>query len=403
MFGFQPMGFSGGFAPQGFGGMYGSPPMMNMQFAPQGPQGFGGGFQGGFGGGFAPPPQFQPSFGSGMPPANDRVRSAPSQQGPQSAGPSDAEFMRNISGLSPAVQQQMLAERQRDQLPPGQRQFGPSTGPEVSKFNLYVDSGKPDQYRPSRRGGESPFGGGFAPPSQFQPNFGGGFGGGMGPQQPAFGGFGMPQGGGFGGFPPPSMSPYGGGPQFQPPAFGGGGMPQFGMPQPPQGRSFGMPGMEASPPFGGGPMPQFGGGGQRQPMFGGGGFGGGFQAPQFAMPQFGGLLGFGGGMPSNMGPQMPQQGGGQMGIGNFMQDQLRNAGMGPQRPQNKSMVEAASQQMQNMPPMMGDMRYRGGPMTAEQEAFGAQREQDMRQMMQMAGLNPGVSQTAYGRRNGNRE
>lgn len=327
MFGFQPMGFGGGFAPQGFGGMYGPPPMMNMQFAPQGPQGFGGGF-GGFGGGFAPPPQFQPSFGGGMPPANDRTRSAPFQQGPQSAGPSDAEFMRNISGLSPAVQQQMLAERQRDQLPPGQRQFGPSTGPDVSNTFIdmgYVDSGKPDQYRPSRRGG--------------------GFGGGMGPQQPAFGGFGMPQGGGFGVFPPPGMSPFGGGPQFQPPAFGGGGMPQFGMPQPSQGRSFGMPGMEALPPFGGGMglMPQFGGGGQRQPMFGGGGFGGpqgmpqfggGFQPPQFAMPQFGGLLGFGGGMPSNMGPQRPQQGGGQMGIGNFMQDQLRNAGMGPQRPQN---------------------------------------------------------------------
>lgn len=300
MFGFQPMGFGGGFAPQGFGGMYGPPPMMNMQFAPQGPQGFGGGF-GGFGGGFAPPPQFQPSFGGGMPPANDRTRSAPFQQGPQSAGPSDAEFMRNISGLSPAVQQQMLAERQRDQLPPGQRQFGPSAGPDVSNTFIdmgYVDSGKPDQYRPSRRGG--------------------GFGGGMGPQQPAFGGFGMPQGGGFGVFPPPGMSPFGGGPQFQPPAFGGGGMPQFGMPQPPQGRSFGMPGAEALPPFGGGmgPMPQFGGGGQRQPMFGGGGFGGpqgmpqfgrGFQPPQFAMPQFGGLLGFGGGMQSGQGQNRNQQ------------------------------------------------------------------------------------------------
>lgn len=326
MFGFQPMGFGGGFAPQGFGGMYGPPPMMNMQFAPQGPQAFGGGFQGGFGGGFAPPPQFQP-------------------------------------------------------------------------------------------------------------NFGGGFGGGMGPQQPAFGG-GMPQGGGFGGFPPQGM--FGGGPQSNPPAvppglralqrndgtfnspelnaqyglgpqqpmFGGGGMPQFGMPQPPQGRAFGMPGMEASPPYGGGmgPMPQFGGG-QRQPMFGGGGFGGpqsmpqfggGFQPPQFAMPQFGGLLGFGGGMPSNMGPQIPQQGGGQMGVGNFMQDQLRNAGMGPQRPQNKSMVEAASQQMQDLPPGMFDMRYRGGPMTAEQEAFGAQRSQDMLRMMQMAGLSP--TQTTYQRR-----
>jgi hypothetical protein len=224
----------------------------------------------------------------------------------------------------------------------------------------------------------------------------------MGPQQPAFGGFGMPQGGGFGGLPPPGMSPFSGGPQFQPPAFGGFGMPQFGggMQQPQQGRpqqqQFGGEGGQRQPQFRGG-MPGFGGP-QGMPQFGGG-----FQAPQFAMPQFGGLLGFGGGMPSNMGPQMPQQGGGQMGIGNFMQDQLRNAGMGPQRPQNKSMVEAASQQMQNMPPMMGDMRYRGGPMTPEQEAFGAQREQDMRQMMQMAGLNPGVSQTAYRRRNGNRE
>lgn len=229
MFGFQPMGFGGGFAPQGFGGMYGPLPMMNMQFSPQGPQGFGGGFQGGFGGGFAPPPQFQPNFGGG---------------------------------------------------------FG---------------------------------------------------GGGMGPQQPAFGG------------------------------------------------------------------------GQRQPMFGGGGFGGPRGMPPFnpglalrrssqelnyddspvisrrnepprsasfveenaPMPQLGGLLGFVGGMPSNMGPQ---------------------------RPQNKAMVEAASQQMQDIP---FDMRYRGGPMTPEQEAFGAQREQDMLRMMQMAGLNPGVSQAAYRRRDVN--
>lgn len=67
------------------------------------------------------------------------------------------------------------------------------------------------------------------------------------------------------------------------------------------------------------------------------------------------------------------------------------------------MVEAASQQMQDMPPMMGDMRYRGGPMTPEQAAFGAQREQDMLRMMQMAGLNPGVSQAAYRRRDVNRE
>lgn len=374
MFGFQPMGFGGGFAPQGFGGMYGPPPMMNMQFAPQRPQGFGGGFQGGYGGGFAPPPQFQPGFGGGMPTDNDRARSAPPQAA-QSAGPSDAEFLRNISGLSPSVQQQMLAERQRDQLPPGQRQFGPSTGPDVSNTFIdmpYVDSGKPDQYRPSRRSGESPFGGGFAQLPQFQPNVGGG----------------MPQGGGFGGFAPQGMSPYGGGPQFQPPAFGGFGMPAFGMPAfgmpPQQGRSFGMPGMEASPPFGGGmgPMPQFGGG-QRQLMFGGGGFGGpqgmpqfggGFQAPQFAMPQFGGLLGFGGGMPSNMGPQMPQ---------------------------TKPQVKAAAQQMQDMPPVMGDMRYRGGPMTPEQEAFGAQREQDMLRMMQMTGLNPGVTQPNYQRRDRN--
>lgn len=86
----------------------------------------------------------------------------------------------------------------------------------------------------------------------------------------------------------------------------------------------------------------------------------------------------GGGMPSMPVPQMPQQGGGEIGIGNFMRDQLRNAGMGPQMPQNKSSAPG----MVAAPDVGGgmmDMQYRGGPqMTPEQRR---QREADMLAMM----------------------
>jgi hypothetical protein len=296
-FGFQPQGFGMGFQPQGFGGGFGSP--MPMFGGNSGPRHFGGG---GYGG-----ERFA------------RQRSAPQlNQAPQNAGPSDAEFMNNIGGYSPEIQQKMMAEREQDKLPPGQRQWGPSTGPVVS--GTFLDMPR--------------------------------FGGGLGSPMPMFGGsFGQPQLG--------NMSPQ------MPPQFGGGGfgggmmmgpqMPQFGggMPRQPQ-SPFGMPGM-------------FGGMGPSQPMFGGMGFGGpqgmpqfggGFQPPQFSMPQFGGGLlgfgggGFGGGMPSNMGPQRPQ-----------------------------AKVDAPPQAFDGGGGMM-DMRYRGGPVMSPAQR--RQREQDMLNMQNMA-------------------
>lgn len=200
----------------------------------------------------------------------------------------------------------------------------------------------------------------------------GGFGGGQGfgfggGNQGGFGGFGGGNQGGFGGF-----GGFGGG--FNPYQGGFGGMQQGFNPF--QG-GFGFGGGQGFSPFQGG----FGGG--FNPFQGG--YGGGFN------PMYGGIGGLG--FNPMMGPQFG------MPMGGFNPYQQQQYNPYQQRPQQQSPEQLQAQYglspykpsgdnsaqfNPDQTPVMGDMMYRGGPPTMQDRQFSQRREQDMRQMANMA-------------------